>query len=538
MQTRTSRPSVACGPPVTDPVPSCWICGADAAPDTRYAGLPLVRCGACGFVFAPVRSAEELHRLYTTDYFDAYPGGQAYDADEVQRRHEATVRMQWLRSHATGGRLLEIGSASGWFLAQARDAGFEVEGIEPAADVAFAATARWNVPVQAATAETASLPDGELDVVVAWHALEHIAAPAGVLERLHAALRPGGLLMIEVPNVESAASRSQGAAWFHLDLAHHVGHYAPSTLADLLQRTRVHPDAGRHVPDRRLPAPRPRPQPPRDRVAGQAGGAAPRLAARPAPDAARDAARRSASVTERFLADGASTARQSAVVAASFLLGTALGGLLGLVIGIVLGESAATDSLLAAYSLYLVFALFGGNVRVALVPLIGVGGTDAELRGRAADAVGRLSAVAVVLAGTLVVLSPALGEALNTGDLKTAITSLAILAVASGLQVAAASQAAALAAALRFVASAGLYVISSAAALVLATGFMLAFGAVGAAIGVLGGSAVLYLGHVAYLRRLGVHAGVAVGSSATVARGGWPGRPRAGRRCRSRRRRC
>ena len=142
-------------------------------------------------------------------------------------------------------------------------------------------------------------------------------------------------------------------------------------------------------------------------------------------------------MTEPFLADGASTARQSAVVAASFLLGTALGGLLGLVIGIVLGESAATDSLLAAYSLYLVFALFGGNVRVALVPLIGVGGTDAELRGRAADAVGRLSAVAVVLAGTLVVLSPALGEALNTGDLKTAITSLAILAVASGLQVAA-----------------------------------------------------------------------------------------------------
>jgi O-antigen/teichoic acid export membrane protein len=213
-----------------------------------------------------------------------------------------------------------------------------------------------------------------------------------------------------------------------------------------------------------------------------------------------------------LLATGASTARQSAVVAASFLLGTALGGLLGLVIGIVLGESAATDSLLAAYSLYLVFALFGGNVRVALVPLIGVGGTDDELRGRATDAIARLAAVAVVLAVVLVVLSPALGEALRTGDLGTAIVSLAILGIASGLQVAAASQAAALAAAHRFVASAVLYVISSAVSLVLATGFMVAFGAVGAAIGVLGGSAVLYVGHVAYLRRLGVHPGVALGT--------------------------
>src|SRR5215207_5984027 len=237
---------------------------------------------------------------------------------------------------------------------------------------------------------------------------------------------------------------------------------------------RVHPDAGRHVPDRRLPAPRPRAQPACDRVAGQAGGAGPGLPARPASDAARDAASRRTGVTEPFLADGASTARQSAVVAASFLLGTALGGLLGLVIGIVLGESAATDSLLAAYSLYLVFALFGGNVRVALVPLIGIGGTDDDLRGRAADAVGRLSAIGVVLAAALVVLSPALGEALRTGDLTTAIASLAILALASGLQVAAASQAAALAAGLRFVASAALYVVASAAALVLATGFMLA----------------------------------------------------------------
>jgi SAM-dependent methyltransferase len=222
---------------VADPTPSCWICGADAAPDTRYAGLPLVRCGACGFVFAPVASAEELHRLYTADYFDAYPGGQAYDADEAQRRHEAAVRLRWLQRYAAGGRLLEIGSASGWFLGQARDAGFAVEGVEPAAEVAAAATARWDVPVQAATVESATLPDGELDVIVAWHALEHIAMPAAVLERLYAALKPGGLLLVEVPNVDSAASRAQGAAWFHLDLAHHVGHYAPATLADLLRRT-------------------------------------------------------------------------------------------------------------------------------------------------------------------------------------------------------------------------------------------------------------------------------------------------------------
>src|SRR5690349_9683577 len=185
MQTRTirwsSRRERSLWPAVTETTTACPICGADAGPDTRYAGLALARCGTCGFVFAPVASAEELHGLYTTAYFDEYPGGQAYDADEAQRRHEAAVRLAWLRRYAQGGRLLEIGSASGWFLAQARDAGFDVEGIEPAEEIATASTERWDVPVQAATAESATLPEGALDVVVVWHALEHIAAPADVL---------------------------------------------------------------------------------------------------------------------------------------------------------------------------------------------------------------------------------------------------------------------------------------------------------------------------------------------------------------------
>jgi SAM-dependent methyltransferase len=222
---------------MAEPSSGCWICGAPAAPDARYAALGLVRCTTCGFLFAPVSSAEELHGLYTSDYFDKYPGGRAYDADEAQRRHEAAVRLQWLQRHLDRGRLLELGSASGWFLGQARDAGFDVEGIEPAPEVAAAARERWGVPVQAATAESATLPDGELDAIVAWHVLEHIAYPRPVLERLRGALCPGGLLLLELPNVESAAARAQGPGWFHLDPAHHVGHYAPATLGDLLRRS-------------------------------------------------------------------------------------------------------------------------------------------------------------------------------------------------------------------------------------------------------------------------------------------------------------
>jgi SAM-dependent methyltransferase len=228
---------------VAAPQPACWVCGAAAARDPRYSATALVRCGACGFLFAPVASAGELKELYDAEYFDAYPGGEPYDFDEAQRRFEARRRVAFVRQHVPGGRLLEVGAASGWFLGEAKAAGFDPVGIEPAADVAAGAAQRWDVVVQGTTIEEADLPRGGFDVVVAWHALEHIAAPAGALQRLREALRPGGLLLLEVPNIASVAARRLGPAWFHLDIAHHVGHYAPATLRMLLDRTGFEPVA-------------------------------------------------------------------------------------------------------------------------------------------------------------------------------------------------------------------------------------------------------------------------------------------------------
>jgi peptidoglycan biosynthesis protein MviN/MurJ (putative lipid II flippase) len=212
-----------------------------------------------------------------------------------------------------------------------------------------------------------------------------------------------------------------------------------------------------------------------------------------------------------LVAPEANATRSSAVVAAGFLVSTALSAGLGLLIGLVLGQSPETDALLAAYSLYLVFTLFGANLRIALVPIMGPTGDEAAFRVRAADAVRRLSAFGGALALGALVLSPLLGGLLVSGQDRaapgTAAAALALLAVASYGQVAAAAMAATLAAGRRFTASAVLYVASSAVTLGAAGLLMVVLGAVGAALGVLLGAAVLLGGHVALLRRYGFSAG-------------------------------
>jgi SAM-dependent methyltransferase len=216
---------------------TCWVCGAKAEPDASYSGLELYRCPQCAFLFAPRAAAANLQELYGAEYFDEYPGGESYEEDETQRRYEARIRVALVQRYLRAGRLYEVGAAAGHFLDEARSAGFEVSGIEPARPVAERARARFDVDVQPGFVEQADLAPESFDVVCAWHVLEHLAGPRAALETLRTALRPGGHLLLEVPNVESVYARRRGESWFHLDPQHHVGHYAPRSLQTLLERS-------------------------------------------------------------------------------------------------------------------------------------------------------------------------------------------------------------------------------------------------------------------------------------------------------------
>jgi SAM-dependent methyltransferase len=202
-----------------------------------FAAERLYRCPSCGLLFAPFQSAEELRELYDSEYFEDYAAGESYDEDEEQRRYEARIRVAMLRRHVEHGRVLEIGAASGYFLDEARKAGFEVAGVEPGADVAARARERFGLDVQTGIIENADLPAHHFDAACAWHVVEHLAEPEHALARLREVLRPRGHLLIEVPNIESVYARRWGKRWVNLDLGHHVGHYSRTSLAALLANT-------------------------------------------------------------------------------------------------------------------------------------------------------------------------------------------------------------------------------------------------------------------------------------------------------------
>jgi 2-polyprenyl-3-methyl-5-hydroxy-6-metoxy-1,4-benzoquinol methylase len=211
---------------------ACWACGAPAVPLDGYGGA-LHRCTECDLAFQPGRSRAEVGRLYDAAYLSRQGLGAEAAGDRV---FDAAVRLRLVQRYARSGRLLEVGTGGGYFLAAAADAGFDAVGLEPAAEAARDVSERVGVPVAASALEDAELEPASFDVACAWHVVEHLVEPLPALAKLRAALRPGGHVLVELPNFAGVRARRDRERWPPLDLEHHVGQYGPRSLRALLER--------------------------------------------------------------------------------------------------------------------------------------------------------------------------------------------------------------------------------------------------------------------------------------------------------------
>lgn len=225
------------GAPAVGPQVICPVCRcAEARRELAVDGLAaeVVVCGECGLGWLhPQPSTAEIQTFYPPDYYGR-TGRKFIGLVEFFVRFVSRRRVRFLSRHIpTGGRVLDVGCGRGTLLGELADLGFEAHGFEISHTAAEGADPRVEIRV-AENLSAADYPAAAFDQVIVWHVLEHVADPRGTLAEIRRLLKPGGELIVAVPNFSSLQGRWTGAAWFHLDLPRHLYHFSRTSLRRLL----------------------------------------------------------------------------------------------------------------------------------------------------------------------------------------------------------------------------------------------------------------------------------------------------------------
>lgn len=134
-----------------------------------------------------------------------------------------------------GGRVLDVGCASGAFLVTARACGWVVTGVEP--DPKSIANAQsLDLDVHQGGLEVFDGKSNVFDVITICHVIEHVHEPLETLVDMYRLLKPGGQLWLETPNIESVGHNYFGRNWRGLEPPRHLAVFSPRSLRMALER--------------------------------------------------------------------------------------------------------------------------------------------------------------------------------------------------------------------------------------------------------------------------------------------------------------
>ena len=191
----------------------------------------LVRCRGCGFQYVNPRLRGDL-------ILSAYSDGEdpTYVSQIKSRERTFAASLDQIEKAAgRRGRLLDVGTAAGAFIAAARERGWDAEGCEPNAWMAAWGAKHYGIRIRQGDLLAQDYEDGSFDVITLWDVIEHTTDPVAVLERCRRLLRPGGILVVNYPDIGSWIARAMGRRWLFLTSVH-LYYFDRHTIRRMLEK--------------------------------------------------------------------------------------------------------------------------------------------------------------------------------------------------------------------------------------------------------------------------------------------------------------
>lgn len=232
---------------------SCNLCGSQAV-TIHYTAVKridtpsteVVECNQCGLVYLNPRLARladnfTMDEAYLRDHYLPYyqkkgiltPTLELDAAVNHQFHQDALAEMQPYREF---NRVLDVGCAIGLFLTAAHANGWDCHGVEPSPSLAGYGRSQFGLSIFEGELGQAGFVPNSFDVITLWDVTEHLLDPQTTYRLVHKLLRPGGLLLLRMPNWQSLARELLGPEW-DMFVTDHFYYFTPDTLTILMEQT-------------------------------------------------------------------------------------------------------------------------------------------------------------------------------------------------------------------------------------------------------------------------------------------------------------
>lgn len=217
---------------------ACPVCTSSETREMYMKAQFHVRsCNTCSLVFID-NPPQDTGTIYDHSYFwgGSLNGGYVnYEEEKRAMRNVFEDYIKRISSYTHTGRLLDVGAATGFFLRVARDAGWDVSGVEISKE-ATAEAVRNGINMHTGRLETASFNDASFNCITMFDLIEHVTNPHTLIKKARDLLSTEGLLVINTPNIGSLYARILGKGWHLLCPPEHLTLFSKKSITTLLSQ--------------------------------------------------------------------------------------------------------------------------------------------------------------------------------------------------------------------------------------------------------------------------------------------------------------
>lgn len=195
----------------------------------------LIKCKNCALVITslpPTYKIEKFNKnYYTKEYLNNYEARK----DKLTRRF--IVRLKEIEGIKRGGNLLDVGCSTGLFLRTVYENSeyrWKLFGIDINKNSIQFAKTKVQAEFFGTSLDKKRFKENFFDCVTCFDVLEHDTDIKGNLEKIYRILKPGGLLVVQVPNHRSVMTYLCGRNWDWWFIPDHVLHFSPTVLSKIL----------------------------------------------------------------------------------------------------------------------------------------------------------------------------------------------------------------------------------------------------------------------------------------------------------------